>query len=157
MRRIPYQPKKPKNAIHLPRWLGLKGFIALCMASPLILPLIFMSLFYANDQYRHGSLYQFCDRLPVSREYIPLRREVFAHGCYIESVCPTDIYTVSMVLSQYEVTSLRACMRDRVQRPDRAITQFARNLLKPEPKPQLPEYKPMEMQVEPIEVAEQIR
>lgn len=142
------KPQKKKRTIHLPSWLGPKRFIALCAMAPLILPLLLMTAFWMNDQYRHGSLYEFCDQLPVSREYIPLQREVFMHGCYTRSVCPNDLYTVSMVLSRYEVISLKECLRPRVQRPDRAIRGFVRDLSKPEPKPQLPEYKPMKTQVE---------
>lgn len=128
---------KKANTITLPNWLTLKRLVVLSALTPIILPLVFMTLIWGNDQYRHGSLYAMCDRMPIGREFVPLRREVFQHGCYTKSICDDDIFTVSQVLARYEVISLKHCLRDRTQRPDKAIIRFIRELNQPKPKPQI--------------------
>ena len=136
-RRPRVAPVKKGNTVTLPGWLTLRRLVALCLAAPVILPLVFMSLVYGYDQHRHGSLYAMCDEMPVGSEYAPLKREVFQHGCYTKSVCPHEIYTVSRTLVSYEVISLRHCLKERVQRPDRAIRRMVYELNRPKAPPQV--------------------
>lgn len=88
------------------------------------LPTITATLIWAEDRYRNGALYAFCDELPINNAYAPLKRQIFTSGCYIRSACPAGEYLVSMELSAYEVSSLYHCQKPRVLRPDRALIQF---------------------------------
>lgn len=132
-------PQKPKRH-ELPSWLGPKRLMlagAVFMAS---IPALTLTTVWLYDQGRHHSLYALCDELPVAREFVPLRREVFMHGCYTQSVCPDDLYTVSQMLARYEIKTTKHCLRSRVQRPDRAITGWVNSLSAPERPPRVPQY-----------------
>lgn len=144
-----FRQAPPRKKQHrLPNWLTVPRLIGLAMASPFILVLAFMTLIWGYDQLRHGSLYAMCDELPVGAEFVPLKRQIFMDGCYTPSVCRPDHYRTSKALVRYEITSLQHCLKPRVLRPDRAVRRFVYNLTRPEPKPQLPEYTPIETTVE---------
>lgn len=145
-RRSGPQPRiapKPTKQIILPNWLGVRTLIGLSASAPILLVLLFMSLIWGYDQVRHGSKYAFCDDLPVSSEFVPLKRVIFQDGCYIKSVCPQTEYDLSMMLAQYEVYSLKHCMGNRVMRPDRALVRQWYTMIAPKPKPQVHISKPV--------------